>query len=86
MRVFVAGGTGAIGRHAVAALVRAGHRVTALARTAEKVALLRKQGATPIAVSIYDRAALTAAFSGHDAIVNLTSAIPAMNKFMDTKA
>ena len=32
MRVFVAGGTGAIGRPLVAALLAAGHEVTALAR------------------------------------------------------
>jgi uncharacterized protein YbjT (DUF2867 family) len=36
MRVFVIGGTGAIGGHAVPALVRAGHQVTALRRSPEK--------------------------------------------------
>ena len=48
MRVFVTGGTGAIGGHAVPALVRAGHEVAALARTPEKSERLRRQGATPI--------------------------------------
>ncbi len=86
MKVFVTGGTGAIGRRAVPALVGKGHTVTALARTPEKAAALAKHGAEPVCVSIFDRAALTAAFSGHDAVVNLTSAIPPMNKFMDTKA
>jgi nucleoside-diphosphate-sugar epimerase len=37
-------------------------------------------------VSIFDGSALTAALSGHDAVVNLASAIPPMSKFMDTKA
>jgi nucleoside-diphosphate-sugar epimerase len=86
MKVFVTGGTGAIGRHAVPALVGKGHTVTALARTPEKAAMLTKHGAEPVSVSIFDRAALTAAFSGHDAVVNLTSAIPPMSQFMDTKA
>src|SRR5215207_11406658 len=86
MKVFVAGGTGAIGRHAVPALVRAGHEVTALARTPEKAALLRKQDAAPIMVSIFDRAALTEAFGGHQAVVNLATAIPPTWKFMQPKA
>lgn len=86
MKVFVTGGTGAIGGHTVPALVRAGHTVTALARTAQKAALLRNQGAMPVEVSIYDRAALTEAFARHDAVINLATAIPPVAKFMQTKA
>lgn len=76
MRVFVTGGTGAIGGYAVPALIRAGHTVSALARSDEKAEVLRGQGATPVRVSLFDRDALTAAFSGHDAVVNLASALP----------
>lgn len=86
MKVFVAGGTGAIGTHAVEALVRAGHDVTALARTAEKADRLDKQGARPVGVSIFHRAGLTEAFAGQDAIVNLASSIPPTAKFMQNKA
>jgi nucleoside-diphosphate-sugar epimerase len=86
MNVFVVGGTGAIGGHAVPALVRAGHTVTALARTSEKATQLSKQGASPITVSMFDRVALTAAFKGHDAVINLATAIPPTSKFMQTKA
>jgi nucleoside-diphosphate-sugar epimerase len=86
VKVFVAGGTGAIGRHAVPALVSAGHDVTALARTSEKAALLRKRGATPVMVSIFDRVALKNAFMNHDAVVNLATAIPPTTKFMQTTA
>ncbi len=86
MKVFVIGATGAIGGHAVPALVRAAHTVTALARTPEKAARLSKQGASPITVSIFDRTALTEAFNGHDAVVNIASAIPPTAKFMQTKA
>ncbi|WP_280393837.1 NAD(P)H-binding protein [Nocardia brasiliensis] len=56
MKVFVAGGTGAVGRYAVAALVDSGHEVTALARTPEKAALLAGRGASPRQVSLFDRA------------------------------
>jgi nucleoside-diphosphate-sugar epimerase len=86
MKVFVVGGTGAIGRDAVTALVGAGHQVTALARTAEKAARLSHQGATPVAVSIYDRTALKAAFAGSEAVINLSSAIPPTARFMRAKA
>jgi nucleoside-diphosphate-sugar epimerase len=86
MRVFVAGGTGAVGGYAIPALVRAGHSVTALARTPEKAAALSAQGATPLSASLFDRSALTTAFNGHDAVVNLATAIPPMSRWMSAKA
>jgi len=86
MRVFVAGGTGAVGRHTIPALVQQGHMVTALARTPEKAAALTAQGATPVYVSLFDRAALAAAFAGQDAVINLASAIPPMRRWMSAKA
>ena len=86
MKVFVTGGTGAIGGHTIPVLVQQGHTVTALARTPEKAARLTAQGATPVAVSLFDRSALAAAFTGHDAVVNLASAIPPMTRFLSVKA
>jgi nucleoside-diphosphate-sugar epimerase len=47
MKVFVAGGTGAIGVPLIRALIAAGHEVTALTRSADKGAMLRALGATP---------------------------------------
>jgi len=82
VRVFVTGGTGAIGSYAVPALVGAGHRVSALARNEVKARVLRAQGATPVSVSLFDRRALTAAFAEHDTVVNLASALPAPQRFM----
>ncbi|GAA3541216.1 NAD(P)-dependent oxidoreductase [Nonomuraea rosea] len=86
MRVFVAGGTGAIGGHTIPALLDQGHTVTALARTRTKAATLTDQGATPVMVSLFDRAELTEALAGHDAVVNLATAIPPMSRFMSTRA
>jgi nucleoside-diphosphate-sugar epimerase len=86
MKVFVAGGTGAIGRHAVAALVAAGHAVTALARTPDKAAALERLGAAPVAVSIFDRSGLASVLAGHDAVVNLASSIPPTSRFLDSAA
>lgn len=50
MRIFVAGATGAIGRRLLPALVARGHQVTASTRSADKVELLRRLGATRIFV------------------------------------
>jgi nucleoside-diphosphate-sugar epimerase len=78
MRVFVTGGTGAIGGCTVPALIAAGHTVSALARSDVKAELLSRQGARPVHVSLFDRHALTAAFANHDAVVNLATALPPM--------
>ena len=48
MRVFVAGGTGAIGRPLVRQLLVAGHDVTAMTRSEEGAAALRAAGAIPV--------------------------------------
>jgi len=76
VKVFVTGATGAIGGHAVPALIAQEHTVTAIARTDEKAAVLARQGAASASVSLFDRAALTEAFAGHDAIINLATSIP----------
>ena len=61
MRVFVAGGSGAIGIPLVRALVASGAQVTALTRSAGKQAALRALGATPAVADALDRDALVAA-------------------------
>ena len=86
MRVFVTGGTGAIGVHTVPALVAAGHAVTALARSDAKAARLRSQGAEPVSVSLFDRHGLADAFTGHDAVINLASALPSTTAFIRRSA
>ena len=82
MRVFVAGATGVLGRRAVAALVAAGHEVTALVRSPEKAALARALGATPVAGSLFDPDALRASVAGHDAVCNLATHIPPLARVM----
>ena len=79
-------GGGAIGGHVIPALVRAGYTVSALARTADKAAWSRDQGAAPVSVSLFDRADLTIAFAGHEAVINLTSAMPSISRFLFARA
>ena len=80
MKLFVAGGTGVLGRRAVPLLVEAGHEVTALSRSAEKDELLRSLGATPVRVDLFDAPAVKDAVGGHDAVLNLATAIPTATK------
>ncbi len=82
MKVFIIGGTGAVGTHAVNSLERAGHDLIVLARKPEKAERLKARGKHVSNASIFDRSALAEAFSGCDAVVNLSSSIPPMSKFM----
>lgn len=76
MNVFVAGGTGVLGRATLRALAGAGHRIVATARGAEKAALVRSLGAEPLEVDLYDPAAMGRAVAGCQAVLRLTTRIP----------
>ena len=54
MRIFVAGGTGAIGRPLVSALVAAGHHVTVFSRSVGRVAALGVPGVVPAVGDAFD--------------------------------
>jgi 2-alkyl-3-oxoalkanoate reductase len=54
VRIFVAGGTGAIGRPLVTRLVAAGHEVTVFSRSRERVAALGLPGVVPAAGDAFD--------------------------------
>jgi len=61
MRIFVAGGTGAIGRPLVVALAGAGHDVTVFSRSEARVAGLGVAGVVPAVGDAFDADALTGA-------------------------
>lgn len=86
VRVFLLGETGAIGGHALSALVAAGHEVSALVRTPEKAAVVEARGAEPVVVSMFDPTALLEAFRGHDAVVNLATSMPSTATFLFRRA
>jgi nucleoside-diphosphate-sugar epimerase len=58
MRIFIAGGTGVVGRGLVPLLAARGHEVTATTRTPGKIELLRRLGAEPVVVDGLDEEAL----------------------------
>jgi nucleoside-diphosphate-sugar epimerase len=77
MRVFVAGGAGALGRRLVPQLVARGHEVTATTRSAGKTGELRALGARPVVVDGLDAVAVgrAVAEAQPDAIVHQMTAI-----------
>jgi nucleoside-diphosphate-sugar epimerase len=58
LKVFIAGGSGVIGRHLVPLLVRSGHCVTALTRSDSGAASLQAMGAEVVRGDVFERAQL----------------------------
>ena len=70
MRIFVAGATGAVGRHLVPLLVASGHQVVASTRSAAKAGGLRELGAEPVIADGLDAADMrTAVISARPDVV-----------------
>jgi len=78
LRIFIAGGTGAIGRRLIPRLVEEGHAVVALARNEERTGAVRALGAEPAVADALDAAALRQAVlaARPDAVVNQLTRIP----------
>src|SRR5260370_11164440 len=58
MRVFLAGAAGAIGRRLVPLLLRAGHEVTGMTRSAATASELARAGVVPAVLDVFDAPAL----------------------------
>jgi NADH dehydrogenase len=72
MRLVVLGGTGFVGRHLLARLLRDGHEVTLLSRNlAARAERLLPPGVVLRQVDVYDPDVLRHAFAGSDAVINL---------------
>jgi nucleoside-diphosphate-sugar epimerase len=77
MRIAVTGSTGVIGRRVIPLLTSTGHEVTAIARPDSDRKSLLPPGCSVAEASLFDRRQLSAAFTGHDAVINLATHIPA---------
>lgn len=88
MRVFLAGGTGAIGRRLAVLLRQAGHEVTSTTRTSAKATLLREAGVTPVVVDVFDADALAAAVvsARPEIVIHQLTDLPAAPSAPDTPA
>lgn len=78
MRVFLAGGSGVIGRRLVPRLVAAGHDVVASTRSPGKIAALAAAGATPVIVDALDETSYRSAIlqAAPDAVIHQLTALP----------
>ena len=61
MNVFIAGGSGAIGKRLIPKLKANGHEVVAMTRSRDKAPALDRLGAEPVVADALDRAAVIAA-------------------------
>jgi uncharacterized protein YbjT (DUF2867 family) len=63
MKIFLAGGTGAIGRPLIAALLAKGHPLVVLTRSPEKAQALEDQGIEPAIADVFETDAVKAVVS-----------------------
>src|SRR3546814_9260968 len=80
VRILVIGATGVRGRPTVRQLVRQGHEVVALVKSAESAAVASFDGATPIIGSLFDERSVATAMTGCKAVMHLATRIPPTRK------
>src|SRR5262249_17460127 len=78
MKIFVAGGTGVIGRPLLARLLAKGHSVVALVRSTENTEALIKQGIEPAIADVFDIDAVKAVVSRAqpEVVIDQLTALP----------
>ena len=78
MRVFVAGGTGAIGRPMVTELLAKGHTVVALTRSADQAQALVERDLEPAIADVFDADAVKAALASAqpEVVIETLTALP----------
>src|SRR5947207_11251 len=83
MKVFVAGGSGAMGRRLVPRLVAEGYEVAAMTRDAGKASWLSAVGAQPVIADALDRAAVRAAVTGArpEVVIHQLTALSGVGSF-----
>jgi nucleoside-diphosphate-sugar epimerase len=86
MKVFLTGATGAIGPATVRGLVAAGHDVRAVARSDEKAALVKRLGAEPVAVDLFDPDGVRTAVAGSEGVLHLATNVPPVKRAMRMSA
>ena len=73
MKIFVAGGTGVLGRRVVPQLIHEGYEVVGLSRFSEEDDRLATRGAEPRRGDLFDREGMRLLSEDCDVIINLTS-------------
>lgn len=73
MRVFLAGGTGFIGRHLIRRLAQTDHELRCLARRTSDVTFLKEMDVEPVYGDVIDKGSLVVAMQGCDWVINLAN-------------
>src|SRR5918995_2433009 len=84
--IVITGSTGVVGRRAVRELLAAGSRAGGVTRPAPRRERLERLGARAVEADVYDEASLRRAFDGADAVVNLLTHIPSVDRMADPSA
>ena len=85
--IVITGSTGVIGRRAVRQLLAAGHAVTGVTRSAHGRTQLEELGARAVEIDdVFDEHSLRDAFAGADAVVNLLTHIPSIDRMGEPNA
>ena len=84
--IVITGCTGVIGRRAVRELLAAGHRVRGVTRSARGRERLESLGGDAVESDVFDEVSLRGAFAGADAVVNLLTHIPSIDRMADPSA
>ena len=84
--IVITGPTGVVGRRTVRELVAAGEGVTGVTRSDRGRELLAGLGARAVEADVFDEASLTRVFHGADAVVNLLTHIPTVDRMADPSA
>ena len=81
MRIFVAGGSGAVGRRLLPKLLQAGHEIAAITRSERNADAMRRLGARAMLADVYDRDAVLAAVDEvrPDAVIHQLTSLSEMN-------
>jgi nucleoside-diphosphate-sugar epimerase len=85
-KIVITGSTGVIGRRAARELLAAGYHVTGVTRSAAGRELLEGLGARAVEADVFDEASLRRAFAGADAVVNLLTHIPPVERMPEPSA
>src|SRR5919201_1535608 len=80
MKIFLAGGSGAIGKRLIPMLVADGHDVVATTTSEPKLATLREAGAEAVVLDVLDRTAVMAAVmrAEPDVVIHEATALSGM--------
>lgn len=81
MRIFVAGGSGAVGRQLLPKLLQSGHEVVAITRSERNARVMENMGARVLLADVYDREAVIEAVAEArpDAVIHQLTSLSEMN-------